>query len=163
MIRCICFIFIALSTLSGCSPNKDAAINACEIFIKERLRSPSTYKQVGVDYSGVTFKSQGRDVRMVGIEYDAANAYGTPIRGDLQCLFEVDSKGNYTEDPAQAASMSAIGAEEYTSCCLLGSADKTSSEGPDDGADTHATENAVERAAEKLMRDAETAADEVAQ
>lgn len=163
MVRPIFLILIALSTLTGCSPNKDAAINACEMFIKERLKSPSTYKQIGVNYSGVTFKNQGREVRMVSIEYDAANAYGTPIRDDQQCLFEVDSKGNYTEDPARAASMSAVGAEKYTPCCLLGSADPTTSEGLDDGADNHATENAVERAAEKLMRDAEISLDEVAE
>lgn len=163
MIRSICLMFIVLSTLPACSPTKDAAINACEVFIKERLRSPSTYKQVGVDYSGVTFKSQGRDVRMVTIEYDAANAYGTPIRNDQQCLFEVDSKGNYTEDPAHAASMSAIGAEEYTPCCLLDRKDKISDKSTEDDLSTIAPENSVELATEKAMRDAEAAANEVAQ
>jgi hypothetical protein len=150
--------------LTGCNPAKDAAVGACESFVKDRLRSPSTYKQISVDYSGVRFESNGRDVRMVNIKYDAANAYGTPIRGDQQCMFEVDKKGNYAEDPAHAARISAIGAEEYTPCCLLDKDDKISGKSEADIVkDAETTSDAVERAAEEAMRDAEASANEVAQ
>ncbi|MFA7595899.1 MAG: hypothetical protein WCY92_06045 [Novosphingobium sp.] len=110
---------LSLVVVAGCNSAQNAAVGACEAFIKERLRSPSTYKQIGVDYSGVSFKSEGRDVRMVTVEYDAANAFGTPIRGNQQCVFEVDKSGNFAENPDHAARMAAIDADEYSPCCLL--------------------------------------------
>ncbi|HEX8573999.1 MAG TPA: hypothetical protein VF759_14740, partial [Allosphingosinicella sp.] len=72
--------------LCGCNPVQSQAVQACEVFIKERLRSPSTYKRISGDALGPAFENDGRRVKMVTIEYDAANAYGTPIRGSQQCV-----------------------------------------------------------------------------
>jgi hypothetical protein len=149
---------LLLVTVAGCNPAQNAAVGACETFIKERLRSPSTYKQINADYSGAPFKSEGRDVRMVIIEYDAANAFGTPIRGSQQCVFEIDSKGNYSEDPEHAARMSAIGAaSEYASCCLLDEDDKLSNKSE---ADILREADAAIEGAESAAAAAEAAVDE---
>lgn len=48
----------------------------CDKAIQADLRSPSTYKRVSVDGSAGVYK----------ISYDAANAYGTPIRSKGQCF-----------------------------------------------------------------------------
>lgn len=136
MVRFFWLALVAPAMLAGCNPAKDeakvAATEACEIFVKERIRSPSTYVQVSVDDDGVIFKDSGRDVKMVIIEYDAANAFGTPVRGSQQCVFEVDEKGNYAEDPAHAAKMSAIGSGEHTPCCLLDKDDTNSPQSVDE-------------------------------
>jgi len=148
--------------LAGCNllPGNQA-IQACEIFIKERLRSPSTYKQIDAEYSGVTFKSDNRDVRMVTIEYDAANAYGTPIRGNQQCVFEINKNGNFAVDPAHAARMSSIGAaSDYSPCCLLDEEDKLSN---NSDADILREAEAAVNAAQEASDAAEAAANEAAE
>ena len=115
--------------LVGCNSPQSHAIKACEIFIKERLRSPSTYKKVRNDSIGPVFVSEGRNVKMINIEYDAANAFGTPIRGSQQCMFQVDKGGKFSDDIEFAAKMASIGADsKYASCCLLGESEKLSSD-----------------------------------
>lgn len=64
----------ALLTLSGCA-REEAAIKACEGFIGDQLRSPSTYKRI--EATVAPHKAESR-FRYVSISYDAANAYGTP-------------------------------------------------------------------------------------
>jgi hypothetical protein len=106
--------------LCSCNSAQNTAVEACEIFIKERLRSPSTYQRITSDGLGPSFESDGRRVKMITIEYDAANAYGTPIRGSQQCTFKVDGKGNFVDDPKHAARMASIGADtDYAPCCTL--------------------------------------------
>jgi hypothetical protein len=108
--------------LAGCNTPSSRATRACETFIKERLRSPSTYKPAKTEFSGVAFKSGGQSVKMVTIDYDADNAYGTPIRDSQQCLFAVNETGNFVDsDLDHVAKMSAIGsADKYASCCGAG-------------------------------------------
>ncbi|MEE9433139.1 MAG: hypothetical protein V3V15_02730 [Sphingorhabdus sp.] len=120
--------FLGLTLLLvGCNPAENSAVGACELFIKERLRSPSTYERVSVDFSGVSFESQGQNVKMVSIEYDAANAYGTPIRGRQQCTFEVGDDSQYLDDVDHAARMSSIRVDSgYSPCCILDRKDKMS-------------------------------------
>ena len=119
--------------LCGCNSAQSQAVQACEVFIKERLRSPSTYNRISGDSLGPAFESDGRRVKMVTLEYDAANAYGTPIRGSQQCIFEVDAKGKFKEDINHAARMSAIGADtDFAPCCLLDKSGTASTLDPDD-------------------------------
>ena len=119
--------------LSGCNPAQSQAVQACETFIKERLRSPSTYKRISVDDLGPAFESDGRRIKMLTVEYDAANAYGTPIRGSQQCVFEVDEKGRFSQEPEFAAKMSSIGADsEYSPCCLVDKGEGSSGSTSDD-------------------------------
>jgi hypothetical protein len=57
---------------------------------------------------------------MVRVEYDSANAFGTPIRSSQQCLFEVAKDGILIDSPDHAARMSAVSSQfgdEH--CCLL--------------------------------------------
>jgi hypothetical protein len=141
-VRAACGLLASAFALCGCSQN--AAIDACESFIKERLRSPSTYRQVAAEYSGVTFRNEGRNVLMATVEYDAANAFGTPIRGSQQCVFEVDRRGNFLDNPEHAAQMAAIGAPaEFAPCCII----ERNGSAPDN----------AEQAAEEAMRAADDA------
>lgn len=86
--------------LSGCEGRE---IAACEDYLKDGLRSPSTYNRVNVSARDEPVTAArivelgGREprggqslaLRSVTIEYDAQNAFGTPIRGALQCGFVV--------------------------------------------------------------------------
>jgi hypothetical protein len=107
---------VLLVVVTGCDRiNGPEEVRACEAYIKEQLRSPSTYVRaetmVGGDepLSQAEFNRQyiGKDpddlakllatvakerrlaVRRVFIHYDADNAYGTPIRGMNMCEFLV--------------------------------------------------------------------------
>jgi hypothetical protein len=79
--------------LSGCSmAGGQPEVTACEEFIKSALRSPSTFKSVS-SKSSDSKSGDGKGVREIFIEYDAANAFGTPIRGSQICTFDlVDGK-----------------------------------------------------------------------
>ncbi|MBA3667207.1 MAG: hypothetical protein H0W65_05750 [Sphingomonas sp.] len=83
---------LAMTLLSaGCASSNGDEIEACRGFLQGGLRSPSTYQEFSVQVS------DGEDIgqfdrRNVFIEYDAANAFGTPIRGTQLCSFEIDKK-----------------------------------------------------------------------
>lgn len=77
-------IVVGALLLAGCGGPKGLA--ECESAIKENLRSPSTYKRVSV---GDEVVLDGE--RTFEIEYDAANAYGTPIREDAACDFDAET------------------------------------------------------------------------
>lgn len=74
--------------LTGCNE----AVTACENVIKRDLRSPSTYERVSADH----YRLQNSIT--VSIEYDAANAYGTPVRETTSCTvpFNADGKPVYS-------------------------------------------------------------------
>lgn len=149
--------------LGGCITSEDSAVRACETFIKERLRSPSTYKKVSDDGLGPSFKIDGRYVKMIVIEYDAANAYGTPMRGNQQCLFEVDKNGKFLdEDLEHAAKMASIGADsEYAPCCIMDAKDRLSTD-PEEAADqAEAAATAALKAADEALAAAEKAIGDV--
>jgi hypothetical protein len=150
---------LAVSTtaaLSGCDALEDKSIKACESFIKARLRSPSTYKRIDATAYGVVIKSEGKNLKTVTVDYDAANAYGTPIRGDQMCSFEVDKGGNYLDrDLEHTATMASIGADsEYAPCCLIDKKDRLSDDPMKASAEAKASANAALKAADE----AETAA-----
>jgi hypothetical protein len=133
--------FLALVILGwspACSAFGEAEeVRACETFIQERLRSPATYQRaevtVGTDeaiseqafnqaYVGERpdelgkilqeqVKGHALAIRRVFIRYDAANAYGTPIRSLEMCEFLVrdgalEGKG-MLESRAKSAASSA--------------------------------------------------------
>jgi hypothetical protein len=144
-------LILSFAILSGCNSAQNKAVNACETFIKDRLRSPSTYKRINVDGLGPAFENEGHSVKMVTIEYDAANAYGTPIRGSQQCTFEVDKSGNFKSDPQHAAEMASIASSEFAPCCVSGS----SSSGDGDSLENAADD--LDRAADEAIKSAEAA------
>jgi len=103
-------------SLSGCEWLQDREeIRACESFTKASLRSPATYDRASVtvapdeaislaeyrrQYVGAADDQQARlamamvqrgplALRRAVVNYDAANAYGTPIRGLNICEFLV--------------------------------------------------------------------------
>ena len=60
-------------------------IKVCEDYILAKLRSPSTYKRIEVD--GINVPYENPDRYHLSITYDAANAYGTPVRETQSCVF----------------------------------------------------------------------------
>lgn len=54
----------------------------CEAGLKSLLKAPSTYKRITL-YDGYRPKKRTK----IMIHYDAANAYGTPIRGIIECEY----------------------------------------------------------------------------
>lgn len=91
------YSIIALAfVLTGCEAwqsDEEQAAKACESFISDALRSPSTYKRVNATHAP---HKTGAAFRYVAISYDADNAFGTPIRGAQVCAFKVDPQtGDY--------------------------------------------------------------------
>lgn len=104
-------ILLAAATLTSCSP-QGAAIEACEAYVQERLKAPSTYKQISAD----AFIEVDGDQGWVTVEYDAANSFGTPMREKQICTFDTPGR----KWPARAelmhqAELASIGDEG--SCC----------------------------------------------
>lgn len=82
---------LILSVLAGCSSLESAEVQQCERFITAKLRSPSTYKRIDKQVTHIN-PNNPSDLNnltevWVSIEYDAANAYGTPIRDRYTCKF----------------------------------------------------------------------------
>jgi hypothetical protein len=113
---------ITLGTLVGCYPFDSPFVKACESELKSRLRSPSGFKRISLrfeDQKDISVKdyidnilSHDQEVdpwvkddleskRKIPakftafIEYDAPNAYGTPVRGVAMCEYYSDD-GNFT-------------------------------------------------------------------
>lgn len=80
------FAFV-LTMLPGCSLFGDTVISRCDDHIKSTLRSPSTYKRISVS-TGLSPISSPKEA-WVNTTYDAANAYGTPIRETASCYFKL--------------------------------------------------------------------------
>lgn len=80
---------IALITLSGCSTFDPPEVAACEKYLVAKLKAPSTYKRINASSVGVPYaKPTEWDV---DIEYDAANAFNTPIRDHQLCQFPLSN------------------------------------------------------------------------
>lgn len=108
---------IALA-LAGCDKPD---VKACETFIKSGLKAPSTYRRVSVTErlqsfpNWTAFRSEtGSErktllemmgqkepshptIRIVAIEYDAANAFGVALRSGEVCAFE-EGQNEQTRD-----------------------------------------------------------------
>lgn len=111
--------------------DRHSELAACEDYAKASLRSPATYSRAkarisdermpraywqarernlfGSDsaFSGLYKKySEEGGIRTVVLEYDAANAYGTPVRGIAACKFELQSiaEEKFTTEPDAASS-----------------------------------------------------------
>ncbi len=109
-----------LVALTGCDSNKSDFLAGCESAIKDTLRSPSGYKQINVEYvtreltyeaytqyigkeaTSKLYKTQidalksGKNnplLLQATVEFDAPNAFGTPVRGMSICEYVVTGKG----------------------------------------------------------------------
>lgn len=97
---------------TSCGSPQHAAIKACEAFVTERLKAPSTYKQVASDAFIEVSGKQG----WVTVEYDAANSFGVPLRDKQICTFDTPNGQWPTESELRhQATMAAISSEG--SCC----------------------------------------------
>lgn len=107
MKRAAIFVVFA-ATISGCNPFESKLYGVCEDALKERLRSPSTYERVRLTARDEQISAEAYEIgsghpltdtertviqqgavphrHVVIIEYDAANAYGTPVRGAAECI-----------------------------------------------------------------------------
>lgn len=63
----------------------DLVVKQCEDHIFKKLRSPSTYKRINIEGTDVPYPNPDR--HHLRITYDAANAYGTPVREEQVCVF----------------------------------------------------------------------------
>lgn len=82
---------VALVGLAGCDALEPAGVRECEDYVIAKLRSPSTYKRISRQVTHIN-PANPSDIKnptevWVTIEYDAANAYGTPIRDRQTCQF----------------------------------------------------------------------------
>lgn len=68
---------------TACSDRPEIA--QCEAFILKKLKAPSTYKRITATGIGIPYESPKE--YSVSIEYDAANAYGVPVRGTQICTY----------------------------------------------------------------------------
>lgn len=125
---------LTMTMISACSDAPEIA--ACQDFLKGGLRSPSTYSEVSVRSEDLPMPAENlaryqladrsspekAGVRTVSIVYDAANAYGTPVRGVQTCHFLLKDreKGTLAADVEVAATIAgadrALG--QRADCCL---------------------------------------------
>ena len=102
---------LAALVVAGCGQPE---IKACEQYAKSGLRSPATYRRAGVrtidervtaeefltrrgdnpkDHARGLFleglRRSNTGIRNIVISYDADNAFGTPIRGEQICMFQL--------------------------------------------------------------------------
>lgn len=78
-------ILLGLLAITGCDSVMRPEVIECESTIKANLRSPSTYKRIKADT--LLMDAQKPAEVWVSIEYDADNAFGTPIRGTEICKY----------------------------------------------------------------------------
>lgn len=85
---------MSLLLLNACS---QAGVNECEAATQAKLRSPSSYKRVGVSVVDINPANPGDlshlTERWIDIDYDAVNGYNAPLRGKHHCRFALD-QGN---------------------------------------------------------------------
>lgn len=119
------FASTALLPLAGCDWFGDAFVDACEDVLKERLKSPSSYKRISTFESSqlldereyaeyLTTRGESEAVQewamkefksgsikptnfSILIEYDADNSYGAAIRGYATCTY-ISDYGRRPED-----------------------------------------------------------------
>lgn len=95
-------------------------VEACEKYVLGGLRSPSTYERVSVGSTKV-----GGEL-WISIVYDAANAYGTPVRETETCKFRVENGRAvvpHVMDPSSDMAVAIRRLDELTGrrrepCCL---------------------------------------------
>ncbi len=78
---------ILLTSLTGCGDFQPQEIKLCKRYLEAKLRSPSTLSIVKTSSGDVPYPNPR--YRHVSIEYDAANAYGTPVRDRQACFFPI--------------------------------------------------------------------------
>ena len=104
--------------VAGCNPFESSFIKTCEAALKDTLLAPSTYRRVVATESRspiplalyLAQENKSEAVKkflrqqnttatrfVVVFEYDAANAYGTPLRLSAECSY--DTTG---DDPSSA-------------------------------------------------------------
>lgn len=119
--------------LSGC---EKPVVKACEAYIQDGLRAPSTYKRIGIEEASVpaTYEeriSLGADPRLMAIakkhkfpveplyaltiSYDAQNAMGVPIRSKQVCMFG----GDEPSDLLLKRGLERAQQKRDGSCCLF--------------------------------------------
>jgi hypothetical protein len=99
-----------LASCGGIKASEEAASAACELYIKGKLRSPSTYARISA--RPVLLKAS-QQVSVL-IEYDAANAYGTPIRDRDICVFSAPEARWPSREAMEAEALASAGEDL---CC----------------------------------------------
>jgi hypothetical protein len=89
------------SAACGCAPApEERAAAACEIFIKDQLKAPATYRRISSSLS------RGEDgIYVVFVTYDAQNAFGVPLRSHQTCRFSPGKDGALPDSAALDANV----------------------------------------------------------
>lgn len=99
--------------VNAIAPRDPDDVMICEEGVKALLRSPSTYKRIDI-----TRLNQPK-YSLVMISYDAANAYGTPIRDTAHCEFPPGTSPTTIRPELSGLSMSGRHLEEGSLDFLL--------------------------------------------
>ncbi len=84
-VRGLSVALVALSSLAaGCkaAPPPDPYLENCTAYLEALLNAPSTLRVLDLQVAPGTDGGP-----RVEITYDAANAFGTPVRGDFRCYY----------------------------------------------------------------------------
>jgi len=73
----------------ACGPASQPEVQDCEASLLSGLKAPSTYK--AIKKSSVGKPVDKPTTFLASIEYDAANAYGTPIRSTYSCIYKANA------------------------------------------------------------------------
>lgn len=88
--------FAIPAALAGCSAFSSPEIKDCEQELLRELRAPSTYNRIEADTTVMDHLKPAEF--WVSIKYDAANAFGTPIRGEKICRYAlVDGRADLNQ------------------------------------------------------------------
>lgn len=93
-------LVLVLVALTGCAPDLPPRVNDCWQTALQLTRSPSTAKIVDT--------TDGTD--RVFINYDAANAYGTPVRTMAVCTYDGERMTELAFDGEAVEPMALAGA-----------------------------------------------------
>lgn len=88
----------------------------CEQSLLSELKAPSTYKRI--EANQVTIRNHEPPYHSVRISYDAANAYGTPIRDDRICAYKLGTTGQPTLERIDLSELYKVDADTLEAATL---------------------------------------------
>lgn len=77
-------LFCLCVSLTSCDSNQ---VQACETHLKDKLKSPASYKRVSLDSLQIPKSIHDPPYDEVTITYDAANSYNALLRDKEMCFF----------------------------------------------------------------------------
>lgn len=82
-----CAVVALLASTTALAACDSSQVRACEIRLKERLKSPASYKRVSAEVSRIPKNIHDPPYDSVTITYDAANSFNALLRDKETCFF----------------------------------------------------------------------------